>query len=45
MSNRSRAHFYTPSGVVRWVRHLPLPLGEVTEQSEDGEGEHDYTKR
>ena len=49
-----RAHFYTPFGVVRWMRYLalplgelaaepserglPLPLGEVAEYSEDGEG-------
>jgi len=24
-----RAHFYTPFGVVRWVRYLALPLGEL----------------
>ena len=35
---KRRAHFYTPFGVVRWVRYLPLPLGEVAEHSEDGEG-------
>ena len=52
--SKRRAHFYTPFGVVRWVRYLalplgelaakpteralPLPLGEVAEHSEDGEG-------
>ena len=31
------AHFYTPFGVL--CEHpLPLPLGEVAEHSEDGEG-------
>ena len=50
----ARAHFYAPFGVVRWVRYLalpvgelaaepterdlPLPLGEVAEHSEGGEG-------
>ena len=49
-----KAHFYTPFGVVCWMRYLalplgelaaepterglPLPLGEVAEHSEDGEG-------
>ena len=33
----TRAHFYTPFGVP--LEHpLPLPLGEVAEHSEDGEG-------
>ena len=32
-----KAHFYTPFGVP--CEHpLPLPLGEVAERSEDGEG-------
>ena len=32
-----KAHFYTPFGVP--CEHpLPLPLGEVVERSEDGEG-------
>ncbi len=32
-----KAHFYTPFGVP--CEHpLPLPLGEVAEHSEDGEG-------
>ena len=38
LSNGQRAHFYTPFGVVRWVRYLALPLGELAERSEDGEG-------
>ena len=49
-SNRTKglkplSYFYTPFGVVRWVHYLPLPLGEVAERSEDGEGNHDHTKR
>ena len=32
-----RAHFYIPFGVP-CGRPLPLPLGEVAERSEDGEG-------
>ena len=33
----ARAHFYTPFGVP--CEHpLPLPVGEVAERSEDGEG-------
>ena len=32
-----RAHFYTPFGVVRWMRYLALPLGELAaEPSERG---------
>ena len=29
MANKSRAHFYTPFGVVRWAQHLALPWGEL----------------
>ena len=32
-----KAHFYTPFGVPR-EHHLPLPLGEVADRSEDGDG-------
>ena len=32
-----KAHFYTPFGVP-CGHTLPLPLGEVAERSEDGEG-------
>ena len=32
-----KAHFYTPFGVP-CEPPLPLPLGEVAERSEDGEG-------
>ena len=39
------SYFHTPSGEVRWVRFLPLPLGNVAERSEDGEGSHDPAKR
>ena len=43
MLSRRRAHFDTLFGVVHWVHPLPLPLGEVAERSEDGEGKHDHT--
>jgi len=33
----ARAHFYTLFGAVRWMRYLPLPLGEMAERNEDGE--------
>ena len=36
-----RAHFYTPFGVP-CGHSLPLPLGEVAERSEDGEGNSVY---
>ncbi len=29
----------------RNTANLPLPLGEVAERSEDGEGKYDHTKR
>ena len=33
-----KAHVYTLFGAVRYSQNLPLPLGEVAERSEDGEG-------
>ena len=33
-----KAHLYTLFGAVRYSHNLPLPLGEVAERSEDGEG-------
>lgn len=39
----TRAHFYTPFGVVRYVRNLALPLGELSAQPTERE-KHDHTK-
>ena len=38
-----RAHFYTPFGVVRYLRNLALPLGELSAQPTERE-KHDHTK-
>lgn len=39
----TRAHFYTPFGVVRYARNLALPLGELSAQPTERE-KHDHTK-
>ncbi len=39
----TRAHFYTPFGVVHYARNLALPLGELSAQPTERE-KHDHTK-
>jgi very-short-patch-repair endonuclease len=39
----TRAHFYTPFGVVHYARNLALPLGELSAQPTE-RGKHDHTK-
>ena len=43
VEQRTRAHFYTPFGVVHYARNLALPLGELSAQPTERE-KHDHTK-
>ena len=38
----TRAHFYTPFGVVHYARNLALPLGELSVQPTEREKHMDF---